>query len=473
MLDLFTLSFSPDLSIASEAEQLTLQSKDDRLILEHPQPGLRTALEQLKQGNLTLAQLTELVSEQDGVEAGITFASELEKLVDLGWICHSVLPLITAIPIAKDYELNVPDSSWQTTAIALSRFAFLHQDLQQLVLESPRSKSKLVILDWRVGAVIAKLAQSDRGFIFATSADSLLADLSLELEELKRLFALLIATQMMDLEPEDETITQWKFHNLLFHHYTRLGRLDNSRKLNLPVFEHRDRYPYVKPVISTQAIPLVKPDLTALATTDMTLTEAIETRRSIREYSDQPITLAQLGEFLYRCARVKAVYTLPEDPMQVGESTTRPYPSGGALYELEIYPLVHQCGDLAAGLYHYQPLSHTLHPVADWTPEVESLVYDAWRATGQQSIPQIVLIITARFGRLFWKYHDIAYSLILKHVGVLYQTFYLVATAMQLAPSAIGAGNTTKFCQIAGLNPDEEASVGEFSLGAAKPQQQS
>lgn len=80
----------------------------------------------------------------------------------------------------------------------------------------------------------------------------------------------------------------------------------------------------------------------------------------------------------------------------------------------------------------------------------------------------MLLIITARFGRLFWKYHAIGYSLILKHIGVLYQTFYLVATAMQLAPSAIGAGNSEQFCKVAGLNEYEESSVGEFSLGSLK-----
>ena len=99
---------------------------------------------------------------------------------------------------------------------------------------------------------------------------------------------------------------------------------------------------------------------------------------------------------------------------------------------------------------------------------VETLLYDAWKATGQQDIPQVLLIITARFGRLFWKYPSFGYGLILKHIGVLYQTFYLVATAMQLAPCAIGSGNSEKFCQVAALDEVEESSVGEFSLGSLK-----
>ena len=37
---------------------------------------------------------------------------------------------------------------------------------------------------------------------------------------------------------------------------------------------------------------------------------------------------------------------------------------------------------------------------------------------------QVLLILTARFQRLSWKYASIAYALTLKHVGVVYQTMY-------------------------------------------------
>jgi SagB-type dehydrogenase family enzyme len=463
MDDRFTLSFRPDIDLSVEAKQIVLRSPQHSLTLEQTQPGLKTALEHLKYANFTLLQLTAVVAELDGADAAIEFTTELQKLIHLGWICHSVLPFATAIPIAENYQLRSLATSWQTQPLLLSRFAYLHQENQQFVLESPRSKSKILLLDWRVAGLIAKLAQSHQEF----SIDDFV-DIQLDADVVQLLLHLLIATEMIDVEPEDSTVAQWKFHNLLFHRRTRLDRLDDSRKSKLPVFEERDRYPIVKPPMSDQVIPLEKPDLTTLAQSDMTLTQAIESRQSIREYGEHPITVQQLGEFLYRTARVKEVYTLEEDPMQIGECTKRPYPAGGALYELEIYPVISQCDGLAAGLYHYQPLSHALYHLSDLNPNVEALVYDAWKATGQQDIPQILFIITARFGRLYWKYHDIAYGLILKHIGVLYQTFYLVATAMHLAPSAIGAGNSEQFCQVAGLNEYEESSVGEFSLGSLK-----
>src|SRR6478672_314575 len=463
MSNAFTLSFRPELFLTVEGEKLTLQFATHSLTLDSPKPGLRTALEHLKHSALTIAHLTALVVEADGVEDGLNFEIQLQKLINLGWICHSVLPLATAIPIAENYQLV--ESVWdeQQQPLTLSRFAFLRQENQQFVLESPLSKAKIILLDWRATALIAKLAQLDSSFTLETLADSLI-----DPEIARSLIQLLIATGMISLEPESEALAEWQFHNLLFHRQTRSSRLDDVRKSKMPQFEDSERSHFVKPSMNNQVISLEKPHLEALAKTDISLTQAIESRQSIREYDNQPITLHQLGEFLYRCARVKEVYTHEEDLMNIGECTKRPYPCGGGLYELEIYPVINKCQGLDAGLYHYQPLSHSLYVIADWNPEVEAFIFDAWKSTGQQDVPQVLFIITARFGRLFWKYYAIGYGLILKHIGVLFQTFYLVATAMQLAPSAIGGGNSEQFCKVAALNEYEESSVGEFSLGSLK-----
>ena len=82
---------------------------------------------------------------------------------------------------------------------------------------------------------------------------------------------------------------------------------------------------------------------------------------------------------------------------------------------------------------------------------------------------QVLLIFTARLPRIAWKYASIAYALTLKHVGVLYQTMYLVATAMNLAPCAVGNGNADLFARAAGTDYYAETSVGEFLLGSKRP----
>lgn len=119
------------------------------------------------------------------------------------------------------------------------------------------------------------------------------------------------------------------------------------------------------------------------------------------------------------------------------------------------------------GLYYYQPQAHELSCISGETEAVEALLKDAGMAMGQGK-PQVLIVITARFQRLAWKYESIAYALMLKHVGALYQTMYLVATAMNLAPCGIGSGDSELFAQAVGCNYYAETSVGEFVLGSRK-----
>lgn len=125
------------------------------------------------------------------------------------------------------------------------------------------------------------------------------------------------------------------------------------------------------------------------------------------------------------------------------------------------------CEGLSLGLYHYDGIHHCLNGVCGRTAEVEHLLADA--ATSAD-IPtervQVLRILAARFQRLAWKYASIAYALILKHVGVVYQSMYLTATAMDLAPCALGGGNADLFARAAGTDYYEETSVGEFLLGS-------
>lgn len=56
------------------------------------------------------------------------------------------------------------------------------------------------------------------------------------------------------------------------------------------------------------------------------------------------------------------------------------------------------------------------------------------------------------------------YRIALINAGAAVQTMYLVATAMGLAPCAVGNGDPARFAAITGLNPMEETSIAEFVL---------
>ena len=95
----------------------------------------------------------------------------------------------------------------------------------------------------------------------------------------------------------------------------------------------------------------------------------------------------------------------------------------------------------------------------------EALLTGAGLAMGVSAAPQILITIAARFGRVSWKYSSLAYALILKDVGVLLQTFYLMAPDMGLGGCALGIANIELFAKMTGIEFHVEGPVGQFVIG--------
>jgi SagB-type dehydrogenase family enzyme len=187
-------------------------------------------------------------------------------------------------------------------------------------------------------------------------------------------------------------------------------------------------------------------------------------RRSVREYADTPISLAELSEFLFRVARITQVFAEGGQ-----ELMSRPFPSGGSIYEIEFYLAVRAGQGLAPGLYYYRGADHALDRLAAADDGVARLLAESAAAMGQPGGPPPVLVILAsRLPRFAWKYQGIAYRLTLVNAGVIVQTMSLVATDMGLAGCANGSGDSELFARLTGLDPLEETSIGEFALGLEK-----
>jgi SagB-type dehydrogenase family enzyme len=192
-------------------------------------------------------------------------------------------------------------------------------------------------------------------------------------------------------------------------------------------------------------------------------------RHSTRDFDDsRPITLAELARLLDSAARVRSKWTSGIDMEDGGPEVSyaaRPYPSGGSAYELELYLTVGNCEGLARGFYHYDADRHALVPIGERAQELEAQLAAAEFAMGAPAAPQALITIAARFDRVSWKYSSLAYSLILKDVGVLIQTLYLMATDMGLGGCAIGTNNIDLFAKMTGLEFHVEGPVGQFALG--------
>nr|WP_298254210.1 SagB family peptide dehydrogenase [Bradyrhizobium sp.] len=375
-------------------------------------------------------------------------------------------------PQVADYWPQIAKIASNDT-IALSRFAYLRRRGKEMVLESPRADGLFRIGDPRIAAALTTLShpqkisryRKERGFP------------GLELLGLLMDCQILFKLKPGDadgLRPSegDPNLALWDFHDLLFHTHSTEGRQANPLG---GLYSYSDLMPPLPAVRSPwpgQAIAMEGSP--APADLPPPFTSLLDARHSIRDFDDEhPITLAELAAFLQTAARVRKKWTSRDDTGDGGPEVSyasRPYPSGGAAYELEVYLAVDKCEELARGFYHYDADRHALTPIDVRAQDLEAQLCDAEFAIGASGLPQILIVIAARFGRVSWKYSSVAYSLILKDVGVLTQTLYLAATDLGLGGCAIGTNNIDRFARMTGLDFSIEGPVGQFALGRGRPE---
>ena len=217
-----------------------------------------------------------------------------------------------------------------------------------------------------------------------------------------------------------------------------------------------------KTVNAREYLDLAERDARAIAPA---LLQCLSARRSIRRYAAAALPRHAFEQFLDLAARARALVEIPD----LGWTSSRNYPSGGARYPLEIYPLVYNVEDIEPDLYHYEPFAHRLARLGLRSEHRELLLTDALRKMGVSAAldgrPAVLLIITAVYARTCWKYRGIPYQLILTETGALYQTMYLAATALGLAPCPVGAFPERAVAELLGLDARDEGQVGLFALG--------
>jgi SagB-type dehydrogenase family enzyme len=469
------LAFKKNISVIEQSsDRIIVQSPRIKgnipqytLNIEQVSPGLLTTIRTLTADGATEEHLSDLVLQADGFSELPKFYYYLQQFINLGIICHTVLceglPLATRVPIHPSDKFQLKEAAIDQN-YALSRFAYCRKVQEQLVLESPLSHAEIILADWKGAALIAELAKPQNCRELCNKIPGISE------ESIQLFFSLLLSTEMLGEVKEDgkvqeeinENLVSWEFHDLLFHSRSRKGRHSNPSGKTFRFLDKIEQPPMVKPQVSDDIIELYKPDIQKLKQEDYPFSWVLEERRSIRRYNEQPITDKQLGEFLYRSAR--NTRRISKD---YGECTHRPYANSGGRYELELYAIANICENLDSGIYYYYPETHQLGRLTQRNSHVEALLEQAYFATGKACIPQVLFVFAARFQRVAWVYESMAYATVLKDVGSLQQTMYLVATAMNLAPCAIGGGNSDLFAAAVGTDYYAETSVGEFILGSS------
>ena len=345
----------------------------------------------------------------------------------------------------------------------LSRHAHLRPIAGGLVAESPLSGQVLALTNDTQIALVLHFLQASRPVDLLSDLDEARQAALLKFLAECRRCGLLTPVEEGSSPPreaeESEAVAHWEHHDLLFHSRSRRGRAPFTIGATYQGQDSLAPEPALSDPPPGPAIELPKLDL-SIRRPALMLTEALEARRSL--YRTDPVSLAALGEFLYRTSRIT-----DEKEDASGETLLRRvYPSGGSLHALELYVVPARCPELSLGLYQYRADSHRLISVADAGPDLEGLLEEARRGTGRlDEVPSVLLIFTARLRRLARKYSGLSYALILKEIGAAFQTFYLVAAEMGLAPCALGTGDSDAFARASGKDYFDEPSVGEFILG--------
>jgi SagB-type dehydrogenase family enzyme len=376
-------------------------------------------------------------------------------------------PQVVIEPQLPDYWPQTPPLG-NADVLVLSRFAYIRRRGNEMVLESPRAGALFKICDPKIATALAMLATPRRLKELRGQDRFLGLELLALLLDCQILFKIdRVHDSGLRASEGGGDLVLWDFHDLLFHARSSEGRHANPLGGLYTYATVMPALPAVRPRWPGKTIDLHKLS-PAQSQPILPAAKLLRERHSTRSFDGrQPITLGELARFLDGAARVQSSFESSTDLGEDGpvEYAVRPYPSGGGSYELELYLAVDNCEGVARGFYHYDAGAHALVSIDAGAQELDALLAGAQFAMGATAAPQILITIAARFGRVSWKYSSIAYALILKDVGALMQTLYLMATDMGLGGCAIGISNIDLFAKMTGIEFHVEGPVGQFALG--------
>jgi SagB-type dehydrogenase family enzyme len=190
-----------------------------------------------------------------------------------------------------------------------------------------------------------------------------------------------------------------------------------------------------------------------------TLEALIRRRESCRRFTGAPITSAQLSALLF------AAYGSLET-VSVGsfEQVTRPVPSGGGLYPLEIYAVVQSSAEVPAGIHHFNALHHGLELLQSGSPPA-TFVSELFMNQPYVSEASCLFVTTSVVDRSLWKYEDRGYRYILFEAGHVAQNLGLAAAALGLGALSLGGFFDLDLAELLGVDPEVEVPLYVTAVG--------
>lgn len=177
---------------------------------------------------------------------------------------------------------------------------------------------------------------------------------------------------------------------------------------------------------------------------DFSVEQALQQRRSRREFANAGLTLAEVGQLLWAAQGV----TLAAQGLRTA-------PSAGATYPLELLLVAGRVEGLEAGIYRYRPAEHALTLVRPGDRRADL----ARAGLGQAVVERApaTLAFAAVPERTTRRYGPRGERFIAMEVGHASQNVYLQAEALGLSTVAVGALGEEAAHGVLGLERDEVA----------------
>ena len=166
----------------------------------------------------------------------------------------------------------------------------------------------------------------------------------------------------------------------------------------------------------------------------VTVERAIELRRTVRDFSGEPISIEQISRLLHYGYGI-TVTTGTGGAVEWTQSF-RAAPSGGALYPLELYFVVWTPLDFEPGIYHYCVPNHALELVKPG--DFSELATTNALSEDIKATASGVFLVSGIFRRSMLKYNERGYRFVLIEAGHLAQNMCLAACTMNLGIFPIG-----------------------------------
>lgn len=193
---------------------------------------------------------------------------------------------------------------------------------------------------------------------------------------------------------------------------------------------------------------------------DISLSKAINNRRSRRVYSDELITLKELSYLLWTTQGVKEV-------IKEGYATLRTVPSGGARHPFETYLYVNKVEGLEKGIYKYSALNHSIYFLYNEDNLKEKIIEGCLNQNmaGEAAVTFIWSCIPYR-GE--WRYNVVSHKAMLLDGGHVCQNLYLACEAINCGTCAIAAYDQEKMDNLVKIDGENEYVVYVSPVGKTK-----